>query len=197
MTRLLPFALVLALVSSGPKANAQGSDTPPAVATSTDAGVALSIDAGTPTVVGAGSSTTTVTTTTSTTPDSVTQKTSIAIPDPTKDPLGFYETLKVMWHTSWGVAIAVAVVGLLELLAWLGTRQSISWLAWLGVGRVSIVIGAASGILTTAIAAFATGGWTAFMTAIGGGILAFWHQGGTDPAKKENPVTIPTARVVK
>ena len=137
---------------------------------------------------GSGSGSTTLTTTTTASPSGATTTTVVTMPDPTKDPLGFIAAVKAMWTTSWGVALALAVVGLLELLAWVGAKSGISALAWLGTGRVSVIIGAATGVLTTAIAAFATGGWTAFLTAVGGGVLAYWHQGGVDPAKAINPV---------
>jgi hypothetical protein len=104
------------------------------------------------------------------------------IHDPTQDPAGFLSDLELAKKHGWGVLVLVGVFGLCELLALGG--KNVKALAFLGKGRVSIVIGAAVSIATTSIAALANGGtWLSVLYAAGGSALLFAHPAGTDPAK--------------
>lgn len=103
--------------------------------------------------------------------------------DPTTDPAGFISQMVELWHNGgWSVALMLGVIGLLELVAWAGkTKPS---LAWIGKGRTSIVIGAATATGIAMLNAVLAGGhWSAaFVTGAGAG-LTFWHIAGTDPKK--------------
>lgn len=103
--------------------------------------------------------------------------------DPTTDPSAFVADIINLWHSGgWAAALMLLVVGLLEGAAALG--KSIPGLAWLGKGRVSLVIGGATGVAAAALNALVGGGqWAAVLTALVAAALAFWHQAGTDPAK--------------
>lgn len=104
-----------------------------------------------------------------------------AAPNLTQDPAGFLAFLKSMLKFGWGAAVLVGVLGLCEALAAL---KNVSTFAWLGKGRVSVVIGAAAAVATTMIAALVAGGaWPAVAIAGGGALLLYWHPAGTDPAK--------------
>jgi hypothetical protein len=140
----------------------------------------------TPTVISQGSGSGVVVTTTDTVSGSgATTKTTIALPpDPIAHPLDFAMALKDAWSKSWGLAIGFLVYALVEVLAWAGKKQDNAKLAWLGKGRISIVIGAAAATMPTFLAAITgAGAWGAFITAIVTSVAAFWHPAGTDPAK--------------
>lgn len=127
-----------------------------------------------------------------------------ALPNLGDHPLDFIAAVKVFWSQGgWGIGLMVGLLGLLEALALAGVKFNVAWLAWLGKGRISIVLSGATTVLTTAIAAFSSGGWLAFLTSAVGAALGIWHPAGTDPTKAINPVTeeppvvLPAARVVK
>ena len=112
------------------------------------------------------------------------------LPDVTKDPLGFMASARAAWSKSWGVGVALAVLGLLELLAYAGTKKSVAWMAWFGVGRVSLIIAGLSGIMPTFIAALSgSTTWAAFWAVLVPAVAAYWHHAGTDPASAVNPVS--------
>lgn len=105
--------------------------------------------------------------------------------DVTVDPMGFFGDLTDLWHKGgWSVTLMLGVIGLLEVLAWLGKKQDNDKLAWLGKGRTSIVIAALAAALTAALNAVLGGGaWSAALVTGVSALLTFWHQAGTDPAK--------------
>lgn len=104
------------------------------------------------------------------------------LPDPTTDPGSFIQTLEAAKTHGWPFVFLIGLVGVLELAATLGKK--IPALAWLGKGRVSVVIAGATTIGLAGVAVLLHAGtWGAAMVAIGGAGLAYWHQAGTDPAK--------------
>ena len=106
------------------------------------------------------------------------------LPDPAEHPDDFIAALKDAKTHGWPLVILYGAVGLLELAAFFGKKKSIAWLAWLGKGRVSVVIGGGIAILTAAIVALAKSGtWSAAFIAMGFAATTYWHQAGTDPAK--------------
>lgn len=103
--------------------------------------------------------------------------------DPSTDAAAFVSDVANLWHSGgWAAALMLLVVGLLELTASLG--KNVPTLAWLGKGRISLVIGGATSVGVAALAALVAGGqWVAVLTAAVAAALAIWHQAGTDPTK--------------
>lgn len=106
-----------------------------------------------------------------------------AIHDVTVDPASFIADVKDLWHKGgWSVGVMLLVVGALELIAYLGKNNT--KLAWLGKGRISVVVGGATGTLVAMLNVLVGGGaWSAALMTGAGALLAIWHPAGTDPAK--------------
>lgn len=109
----------------------------------------------------------------------------VTVPSVTADPIAFFDQVKSLWHGGgWAVALLLGVVGVLELAAWAGGQTNISWLAWLGKGRVSLVIGGGVSVGVAMLGVLlGAGSWTAALAAAAAAALAYWHQAGTDPKK--------------
>lgn len=104
------------------------------------------------------------------------------IHDPVTDPGDFISDLKSAKRTGWPLLLLIAAFGLCEILAAAGSK--IAALAWLGRGRVSIVVGGATAVIFAAIAAVTgSGSWSAVLGAAVTAGLLYAHPAGTDPAK--------------
>lgn len=102
--------------------------------------------------------------------------------DPMTDPSGYISELEAAKKSGWPLFVLVGVYGLCELLAAGGKTGG--KLAWLGKGRISVVIGGAAALATSAINALAAGGtWMAVGAAALFSLLLYVHTAGTDPAK--------------
>lgn len=106
-----------------------------------------------------------------------------AIHNPAADPVAYISDLQEAKKVGWPLFILVGVFGLCELLAAAGSK--IAWMAWLGKGRISVVIAGLCTLTTSMIAAIAGGAaWTAVLLgAAVPAIALFAHPAGTDPAK--------------
>jgi len=111
--------------------------------------------------------------------------------DPLVNPTGYLTQLEAARKAGWPLAILVGVFGLVEVLAAVGKKAAdknatgkIAKLAWLGRGRMSVVIGAAVAISAAAIHSLATGAtWIAVASAAIGSVLFYLAPAGIDPDK--------------
>lgn len=100
--------------------------------------------------------------------------------DPVADPSGYISELAAAKAQGWGVLLLVGVFGLCEILAAAGKNGA---LAWLGKGRISILIGAGVAVSTAAIVALSSSGtWFAAGYAAVGAVLLYLHPAAKDVA---------------
>ena len=105
--------------------------------------------------------------------------------DPTQDPSGAWNQLVGFARTNWWLAFAAGAYCLATLLAAAGAKfQSVSWLAWLGKGRVAIVLAGAAGTLSAGIDAYLNNGGnlTLALYAFGVALATYWHPAASDVA---------------
>lgn len=106
--------------------------------------------------------------------------------DPATDPSGFVTQLIGFWHTNPFIAVGLGLYALLEMLAAVGKKfPNVARLAWLGTGRVSLVIAGATATLGAILHAALGGGTTQAALFAGlGAYLAWAHPAAEDVAKK-------------
>ena len=104
--------------------------------------------------------------------------------NPATDINGYISELQNAKQSGWPLVVLVAVFGLCELLAAAGSK--VAALAWLGTGRVSIVIGGVVSISAAMINKLADGGtWVSVLLgAAVPAIALFYHPAAADVAKK-------------
>lgn len=96
------------------------------------------------------------------------------IVDPISNPSGFLDQLIGFAKTSWPLAVALSVYGLLELATIAG--KNIAFLAWLGKGRTTLVIAGAMGVIGAALNAYlGSGSLESALVAAVVALAAFWH----------------------
>jgi hypothetical protein len=90
----------------------------------------------------------------------------LVLVDPTSNPAGFLNELVTFAHQNWELAAGAALYGSLRIAAYLG--KGVAALAWLGAGRVAIVIAGGSTVLGTGIQSYLSGGslQAAFVAAV-------------------------------
>jgi hypothetical protein len=102
------------------------------------------------------------------------------VADPATDLGTFLGQVKDAQSHCWGLEVLVLLVGAAEALSFLGKSAGIAALAFLGKGRVSIVLGAAGAVGTVAVAAYLkSASWSAAIVAAGGALLLYVHPAAT------------------
>lgn len=119
---------------------------------------------------GSGSAVT-VTTTTVVTPAD-------AVHDPVSQPAATFDDVKAAKQVSWPAAVFIVVLIVAKLL---GRAKSVAQLAWLGKGRVAVVVAGAAAVAAAAFnVAIAHGSAVAILSAVVVASAAYWNSHGSD-----------------
>ncbi len=102
--------------------------------------------------------------------------------NPATDPAGYISDLENAKKTGWPLLVLVGFFGLCEILALAG--KNVPFFAWLGTGRVSVVIGGFAALTASMINTLADGGtWSSVLIgALAPAIALFLHPAATDVA---------------
>lgn len=101
--------------------------------------------------------------------------------NPVSDPNGFLSELAAFAHTNLWLAIALGAYGVLEIAASAG--KNIAALAWLGKGRLTLVIGGGIAVIGAALSAyFGSASVQGALVAAVVAMAAYWHPQATEVA---------------